>query len=58
MPRFSQDERRILIEMAETFEATTADPKIKGHLRQIIRKTRESDKHHERMSQQNAGRKS
>lgn len=57
MPRFSNEERTLLIAMAEAFEASTQDPKVKGHLRQIIRKTRQSDDHHARKAAQENARK-
>lgn len=44
MPRFSNEERRLLIEVAETFAGSTPDPKVKGHLLQAVRRLRESDK--------------
>lgn len=46
MPKFSQAERTVLIEIAETFARTTEDEKIRARLNSSIRKLRQSDAHH------------
>lgn len=43
MPRFSNEERTVLIEIAETFRNSAKDLKIRGHLTSAIRKLRQSD---------------
>lgn len=58
MPRFSNEERRILIEVAETFADSTPDPKVRGHLRQAVRRLRESDKALTRRMEEQKGGKS
>jgi hypothetical protein len=43
MPRFSKEERALLIEVADTFARTTEDRKVRGHLNNAVRKLRHSD---------------
>jgi len=43
MPRFSNEERGLLIEIAETFARTSDDKKVRGHLISAARKLRQSD---------------
>jgi hypothetical protein len=54
MPRFSKEERAILIPAVEAFASEAPDPKIRGRFKDILRKLQQSDSHH---SQQAAQRK-
>lgn len=58
MPRFTTDESAILIELAETFAATTADPKIRAKLNSATRKMRQAHDHHTRRAAEKARKQS
>lgn len=53
MPRFSNEERAVLIETAETFARTTLDPKVRARLNSAARKLRQSDEALTRRQAQN-----
>lgn len=46
MPRFSKEERAILIPAVEAFASEAPDPKIRGRFKDILRKLQQSDNHH------------
>lgn len=46
MPRFSKNERTVLIACAEAFASNTADLKVRSTLNSALRKLKASDEHH------------
>jgi len=46
MPRFSREERAVLIPAVEDFAKEALDPKVRGRFKDILRKLQQSDKHH------------
>jgi hypothetical protein len=46
MPRFSKEERTVLIEVVSTFAETAQDAKIRARLNSALRKLKASDEHH------------
>lgn len=46
MPRFSKEEREVLIPAVHAFAEHSPDPKVRAKFKNILMKLRESDKHH------------
>ncbi len=46
MPRFSKEERSVLIPAVEAFASEARDPKVRGRFKDILRKLQQSDNHH------------
>lgn len=46
MPRFSKEERVLLIPAVAAFAEHSPDPKVRGRFKDILRKLQQSDKHH------------
>lgn len=54
MPRFSKEERTVLIACAEAFAHNTADANIRARLNSALRKLKASDEHHAKREAQGA----
>jgi hypothetical protein len=52
MPRFTDRERRVLIEISEGTKTAPYDDLTKAVLRNVVRKLRQSEDHHARKAQE------
>lgn len=52
MPRFSREERAVLIPAVEDFAKEAPDPKVRGRFKDILRKLQQSDTHHDRRAEE------